>query len=174
MGMVRDGVVFLEGRGKKLLAELKERMKAAAEQMNFEGAALLRDRIGAIERTLEKQRIVSMTLKDQDIFGLYREGPLIQVCVLFIRQGKIMGSQPLRLLKFEGETADMLSSLLMQYYDHAEEIPPEVLIPALIEDHEIIQEYLEESGGRHCLLLFPGEAGDGNFCALRNRMRNTA
>jgi len=153
--MVRDGIVFLEGREKKLLGELKGRMKRAADQMNFEEAALLRDRIGAIERTLEKQRMVSRTVKDQDIFGLYREGPLIQVCVLFIRQGKIMGSQPLRLLKFEGETADMLSSLLMQYYDHAEEIPPEVLIPALIEDHEIIQEYLEEKRGKALSLVIP-------------------
>jgi len=155
LGMVRDGVVFLEGRGKKLLDELKERMKAAAEQMNFEGAALMRDRIGAIERTLEKQRIVSMTSKDQDIFGLYREGPLIQVCVLFIRQGKITGSQPLPLLKFEGETVDMLSSLLMQYYDNATDIPQEILIPAPIEDIEIIREWLEEKRGKALAVVIP-------------------
>jgi len=155
LGMVRDGVVFLEGRGKKLLDELKERMKAAAEQMNFEGAALMRDRIGAIERTLEKQRIVSMTLKDQDIFGLYREGPLIQVCVLFIRQGKITGSQPLPLLKFEGETVDMLSSLLTQYYDNATDIPQEILIPAPIEDLEIIREWLEEKRGKALAIVIP-------------------
>jgi excinuclease ABC subunit C len=158
--MVRDGVVFLEGRGKKLLDELQERMKAAAESMNFEEAASLRDRIWSIERTLEKQRVVSMTLKDQDIFGLYREGPLIQVCVLFVRQGKIMGSQSLPLLRFEGETADMLSSLIVQYYNRAEDIPREVIIPVSIEDCDVIREYLEEKRGKALSLVVP-QRGQG-------------
>jgi excinuclease ABC subunit C len=153
--MVRDGIVFLEGREKKLLGELKGRMKGAAEEMNFEEAALLRDRIGAIERTLEKQRMVSRTLKDQDIFGLYREGPLIQVCVLLIRSGKILGSQPLPLLRFEGETGDMVSSLLVQYYDSAAEIPQEILVPTPLEDSEVIHEYLEEKRGKPLSLVVP-------------------
>ncbi|OPY14691.1 MAG: UvrABC system protein C [Syntrophus sp. PtaB.Bin001] len=155
--MVQDGIVFLEGRAKKLLDELQRRMKTAAEQMNFEEAAILRDRIESIERTLEKQRVVSMTLKDQDIFGLYREGPLIQVCVLFIRQGKIMGSQALPLFRFDGETSDMLSSLIMQYYDRAEDIPREVIIPTPIEDYNVIREYLEEKRGKALSLLVPGK-----------------
>ncbi|SEM51682.1 Excinuclease ABC subunit C [Syntrophus gentianae] len=153
--MVRDGIVFLEGREKKLLGELKKRMTQAAEEMNFEEAAQLRDRIGAIERTLEKQRMVSRTTKDQDIFGLYREGPLIQVCVLLIRSGKILGSQPLPVLKYEGETKDMLSSLLVQYYDSAAEIPQEILIPYSLEDQEIMNEYLEERRGKALSLLVP-------------------
>jgi len=153
--MVRDGIAFLEGRGKRLLGELKARMMKAAQDLNFEEAALLRDRIAAIERTLEKQHMVSRTAKDQDIFGLYREGALIQVCVLLIRSGKILGSQPLPMLKFEGETKDMLSSLLMQYYEAAAEIPREILIPDLFEDQELMREYLEEKRGRALSLLVP-------------------
>jgi len=153
--MVRDGVSFLEGRGNNLLRELRERMKMAAEQMNYEEAAFLRDRIRAIEETLERQRMVSMTFKDQDIFGLYREGHLIQVCILLIRQGKILGSRLLPLLKFEGETADMLSSLLMQYYDQSVDIPQEILIPASIEDRQVIREWLEEKRGKGLSILIP-------------------
>jgi excinuclease ABC subunit C len=153
--LVRDGIAFLDGRGKRLLGELKARMMKAAQELNFEEAALLRDRIAAIERTLEKQHMVSRTARDQDIFGLYREGALIQVCVLLIRSGKILGSQPLPMLKFEGETKDMLSSLLMQYYDSTAEIPREILIPDLFEDQELMREYLEEKRGRALSLLAP-------------------
>lgn len=153
--MFRDGMVFLDGRGKKLLDDLKGRMKRAAEEMNFEEAALLRDRIGAIERTLEKQHIVSRTCKDQDVFGLYREGPLIQVCVLLVRQGKIMGSTFLPPLKFEGEIAGMLSSLLMQYYETVEDLPREILIPAAVEDQGVIGEYLEEKRGKALVVVAP-------------------
>ncbi len=153
--MFRDGMVFLEGRGKKLLEDLKGRMKRVAEEMNFEEAALLRDRIAAIERTLEKQRIVSRTFKDQDVFGLYREGPLIQVCILLVRQGKIMGSTFLPPLKFEGEIADMLSSLLMQYYETIEDIPREILIPATVEDQGVIGEYLAEKRGKSLTVVAP-------------------
>lgn len=164
--MVRDGIVFLEGREKKLLGELKGRMKRAAEEMNFEEAALLRDRIGAVERTLEKQRMVSRTVKDQDIFGLYREGPLVQVCVLLIRSGKILGSHPLPLLKFDGETGDMLSSLLVQYYDSAAEIPQEILVPTPLEDSEVIREYLEEKRGRALALLVPRRGRGGELLRI--------
>jgi len=153
--LVRDGIAFLDGCGKRLLGELKARMMKAAQELNFEEAALLRDRIAAIERTLEKQHMVSRTARDQDIFGLYREGALIQVCVLLIRSGKILGSQPLPMLKFEGETKDMLSSLLMQYYDSTAEIPREILIPDLFEDQELMREYLEEKRGRALSLLAP-------------------
>ena len=84
---VRQASLFIEGRQHELLAELRQRMAAKAEAMEFESAAKIRDQIQAVEKTLEKQRMVSHWGADQDIFGLYREGGYIEAQVLFVRQG---------------------------------------------------------------------------------------
>ena len=83
---VRQVSLFIEGRQHELLAELRQRMAVKAEAMEFESAAKIRDQIQAVEKTLEKQRMVSHWGADQDIFGLYREGGYIEAQVLFVRQ----------------------------------------------------------------------------------------
>ena len=90
---IDDAVLFLEGRETKLLDLLRKRMAEAAENLEFEEAARLRDRIAALETTVEKQRMVSADFKDQDVFGLYREDDHVQVCALRIREGKTLGTK---------------------------------------------------------------------------------
>ena len=82
-GLVRDSIAFLEGRERALIEELRVQMNAAAEALRFEEAASVRDRIAAIEQTLEKQRIVSLAGRSRDIFGLSRGEDLTQVSALF-------------------------------------------------------------------------------------------
>src|SRR3990170_1872720 len=89
---VRQAILFIEGKQNELLAELRLRMAGRAEAMEFESAAKIRDQIQAVEKTLEKQRMVSHWGADQDIFGLYREGGYIEAQVLFVRQGKLTGT----------------------------------------------------------------------------------
>ena len=142
--LVKDSIAFLEGREKKLLADLHARMRTASEELHFEEAAALRDRIAAIEKTLEKQRAQSMNVTDQDIFGLYREGDLTQICIIFIRNGKMLGKKVFPLLKLAGETPDLLSSLVKQYYDNSVHIPDGIILPFEIEDREVIRDWLSE------------------------------
>ena len=97
--MVRESIAFLEGRTGTLIAELRARMNAASSELRFEEAARLRDRVAAIEETVEKQRIVSVSEREQDVFGIYREGDLTQVCLLDVRQGKLMGKKTFPLAK---------------------------------------------------------------------------
>jgi len=144
--LVRDSVAFLEGRERKLIGDLRTRMKNASVQMHFEEAATLRDRIAAIEETLERQRVVSVNVTDRDVFGLYREGNLTQICVLFIRKGRILGKKEFPLLKVAGETSEILSSLIKQYYDSGAYIPEGVVLPCEIEDREVIKDWLSEKG----------------------------
>ena len=113
---VRQAMLFIEGRHQELIRELKQRMQEKSESLEFEAAARLRDQIQAVEKTLEKQRMVSHWGVDQDVFGLYREGGFIEVQVLFVRQGKLTGNQSYSLQDLEFPDEEIMDSLLTQFY----------------------------------------------------------
>jgi excinuclease ABC subunit C len=152
---IDDAVLFLEGRETKLLDLLRKRMAEAAENLEFEEAARLRDQITAVETTVEKQRMVSADFKDQDVFGLYREEGLVQVCALRIRDGKTLGTKKFPHIRTAAGDAEVLSSLLRQYYDVELFIPAEVVIPGEIEDGDVLAEWLSEKRGKKVDLIVP-------------------
>jgi excinuclease ABC subunit C len=153
--LVKDAVSFLEGREKKLISDLRSRMTAAAKELKFEEAAVIRNRIAAIEATLEKQRIVSMSFVDRDVFGLYTKGGLIQICAIFIRKGKILGRKKFPLFKIGADSSEILSSLLKRYYNGEVFIPEEIIIPDDIDDREVIEEWLAEKRGGKVSVVVP-------------------
>jgi len=153
--LVTDSIAFLEGREKNLLADLHARMKTASDDLQFEEAAVLRDRIAAIEKTLEKQRVESMEVTDRDVFGLYREGDLTQICIIYIRNGKMLGKKVFPLLKLAIKTPEILSSLVKQYYDSGVHIPDSVIIPCEIEDREIVMDWLSEKKSGRVYVMVP-------------------
>ncbi|MGA3206756.1 MAG: excinuclease ABC subunit UvrC [Syntrophales bacterium] len=154
-GLVNDSVAFMEGRGKKLMADLCERMDTASEDLRFEEAAVLRDTIAAIEETLEKQTVVSGFLKDRDVFGLHRKGNLTQICILYVRRGKIIGKKTFPLFRIGSASSEILSSLLKQYYDGGAYIPDEIIIPLNIEDRAVTAEWLSEKKGKKVSVAAP-------------------
>ena len=167
--LAKDGVAFLEGRENKLIADLCSRMNSATEHLNFEEAAVLRDRIAAIEKTLEKQRIVSMSFKDQDVFGLYREGDLTQICALYIRKGKLIGKKAFPIFKIGVDTSEILSSILKQYYDGDAFIPEETIVPHDMEDRAVIEDWLAEKKGRVVSIVVPGRGQGRDLLHLARR-----
>ena len=152
---IDDAVLFLEGRETKLLDLLRKRMAEAAENLEFEEAARLRDQIAAVETTVEKQRMVSADFKDQDVFGLYREDDHVQICILRIREGKTLGTKKFPPVRTAAVDAEVLSSLLRQYYDGELFIPAEVVIPGEIEDGDVLAEWLSEKRGKKVDLIVP-------------------
>jgi excinuclease ABC subunit C len=156
---VRQAILFIEGRQHELIAELKQRMQQKSDAMEFEAAAKLRDQIQAVEKTLEKQRMVSHWGNDQDIFGLYREGGFIEVQVLFVRQGKLTGNQSYSLQDLEFPDSEILGSLLTQFYQGQRFIPDEILLPSALEDAEVREEYLAERKGKKVSIQTP-QRGD--------------
>ena len=156
---VRQAMLFIEGRQQELIAELKQRMDAKAEALEFEGAAKLRDQIQAVEKTLEKQRMVSHWGADQDIFGIYREGGFIEVQVLLIRQGNSPGNQSYSLQDLEFPDEEIIGSLLTQFYQGQRFIPDEILLPVALEDADAREEYLAERKGKRVSIVNP-QRGD--------------
>ncbi|MDA8126373.1 MAG: excinuclease ABC subunit UvrC [Deltaproteobacteria bacterium] len=153
--LVRDGIAFLEGRERALIGDLRDRMNAAADALRFEEAAALRDRIAAVEATIEKQRIVSATGKNRDVFGLFREEDQTQISALFVRSGRVIGQKVFPLIRLRAETAEILSSLLARYYDGVADVPDEIVIPEALEDEAVLADWLSEKRGRGVAIVTP-------------------
>ena len=97
---VQDVALFLDGKDDELLKRLDARMKEAARDEHYEIAGAVRDQVKALERTLEEQRVVSADFRDQDVFGFYREGEFVEMVVLSIRNGKLLGRRNFSLWLF--------------------------------------------------------------------------
>jgi excinuclease ABC subunit C len=156
---VRQAILFIEGKQNELLSELRQRMAEKSEALEFEAAAKVRDQIQAVEKTLEKQRMVAHWGSDQDVFGLYREGGFIEVQILFVRQGKLTGSQSYSLEDLEFPDEEVMGALLTQFYQGHRFIPDEILLPVELEDAEVREEYLRESKGKRVSIFSP-QRGD--------------
>jgi excinuclease ABC subunit C len=126
---VRQAMLFIDGKQQELIAELRQRMQAKSDALEFEAAARIRDQIQAVEKTLEKQRMVAHWGADQDIFGLYREGGYIEVQVLLVRQGKLTDNLSYSLEDLEFPDEEIVGSLLTQFYQGNRFIPDEILLP---------------------------------------------
>src|SRR6266851_3888812 len=115
--------MLLEGRNLELLKEMRERMRGYAERLEFEEAARVRDRVRAIEKTVERQTVLHHWGGDQDVFGLYREGGFIEAIVLMVRHGKLTSTQSWSFQDLEFSDEDVLADLLTQYYSGARFVP---------------------------------------------------
>ena len=173
---------FLEGRDHELLDDLRVQMEAAAEREDFEEAARLRDRLFNIERTLEKQRITQTTTTDQDVIGLARQGSAVDLQILFVRGGLLIGRKDF----FWPHSADagdeeLVRSAIEQFYNKDGQPPKELLIPTDLDDATVIEEWLSgkrgnavrvvapERGVKHQLLLL---AEENAAAAVANHLRD--
>jgi excinuclease ABC subunit C len=156
---LREAILFIEGKRQELVDDLRGKMEEKAEALEFEAAAKIRDQIQAVEKTVEKQRMVSHWGGDQDIFGLYREGGFIEVQVLFVRQGKLTGNQTYSLEDREFPDEEVIEELLTQFYQGERFVPDEILLPVEIDDREAREEYLTERRGKRVSILSP-QRGD--------------
>jgi len=153
--LVSGATLLLRGKADDLLRELDEKMRAAAEAERFEEAGRLRDRVRAVERTIEAQAMVSRKFVDRDAFGLAREGARLEIQVLHVRQGKIAGGASHRFKDVAGDDAEALGSFLGQYYGEEREIPREVLLPLELDASDALAELWRERAGHPVELAVP-------------------
>lgn len=142
--MVREALLFLEGKNRQVLKGLEKKMHQAVATLAFEDAALFRDQIAALNRTLEHQVVAADHILDQDIFGLARHGASVGLALLFVRAGMISGSQNFFIADPLGKDEQILSQIIMQYYSSRRHPPRELLLPLGIEDEELVRQQLAE------------------------------
>ena len=153
--LVESVVAFLQGHRRELISDLKKQMNEASQDLNYEEAACLRDRITFLEHALEKQNVDWGVEKDQDIVGLYEQDDHYQICILFVREGKLLGSKSFVPIKVKTDTVEVVSSCLIQYYDSDAGIPDEIIIPCRLTDEQVIIEWLTEKKNRKVTLTVP-------------------
>ncbi len=155
--MIDDLCRFLRGHTEPVVARIKDEMLKASEALQFEKAAALRDQLVAIERVVEKQKVISAEQVDSDVIAFARSNGEACVQVFFIRAGKLIGREYFVLEGTADESgAQIVEQFVKQFYDEAAYVPPEVLLPEEIEEARIINEWLNSKrGGEKTALTVP-------------------
>ena len=165
---------FLSGKDGPVLAELKERMAEAAKAMNYERAAVYRDRIRAVEDVMQRQKAISTHASDQDVIAVVPEESDAIIQMLFIRSGRLIGSEHYVLEGGGSELpGEVILQFILQYYD-AENMPPqELLLSAEPPERDVLEQLLSELHGRRTYILTPlrGEKRKLVAMAQKNRPR---
>lgn len=145
--VVKEVILFLEGRNRELLGDLKLKMEKASEEMRFEEAARIRDQIRAVERVTEQQHVVSTKMEDMDVIGLAREGGTFQLVCLFVRKGRLSDTRDYRIQKKDSSPSEIIEAFLKQYYHQAPSIPKRILISDPVEEMDSISSWLSDLRG---------------------------
>ncbi len=147
---------FLGGSTKSLVNEMKAKLEAAAEQLDFETAAKYRDNIMALEAINEKQRVVLRSDKDMDIILTLKGREDSFIVVFYVRDGKLSGRENFE-MHTEGEesSGEMISSFIKQYYGELTSGPKEILTEEALSDANILSDYLSQLWGRKTSVFMP-------------------
>jgi excinuclease ABC subunit C len=143
---------FLEGDSERVLAQLEQRMRDAAENLQFERAAQLRDQIRAARQIVERQKVVSGKQEDEDIVAFAQDERTGEACVqvFFIRRGKLIGRESFVL---EGVAPDangeLIGAFVKQFYDEAAYVPPSIVLQKDLDERKIIEQWLRNRRNGH-------------------------
>ena len=166
---VAQAVSLLEGRHKEVIADLTAEMERAAEELRFEKAAQLRDRLRAIELLSKRQKVVAGSLADTDVTGFFRGEAKSCFVVLHYMDGDL-AAKDMELLEtpMEEETEDIVSSLVKQYYGSRNSLPKQILLPCEIPDRVPVTRLLSEQVGRKVELLTPQRGAKMDLIRMAN------
>ena len=155
--VIRQVILFLEGKHEEVVKSLQERMQKAAEELNFEEAARIRDRIKAVEQVLEKQRIVHTEGQDdQDVIALASSEDETCAQVFFFRSGKLVGREFFILQGTrDSSPGEVMSSFLQQFYESSPHIPAEIIAEVEPDDRAVMVQWLKEKRGASVTMTVP-------------------
>ncbi len=149
---------FLEGHTEDVTQDLERRIREAAEKLEFERAAALRDRLVTLRQVMSRQKVVSTAALNQDVIALARDDGNACVEIFFVRNGKLLGRE---FFVMEGgqyaDDQEMMAAFLQQFYSEAAWVPPEILLPEQITEAAVLQEWLRNKRGDAVYLQVPRE-----------------
>ncbi len=154
--VIKQVILFLEGKQEIVVQELEGRMKRAAEALDFEKAAILRDQIQAIHRVIEGQRIAATVRGEQDVIAFAQDKDQACVQVFFIRSGKLIGRESFVVQGTQHEEPpQIMTSFVKQFYSSSPYIPPLLLLQYPVEDMTVVKDWLQSKRGAKVALQVP-------------------
>lgn len=155
---LNQAIEFIKGGSKKTVSALNEKMLKASENLDFERAAALRDKIRAIEKITSRQKVVCQTTKNQDVFAVAQSSERACLAVLNFRQGLLCGSDHF-IFETGGSLSETRNELIGSYYMMNRDIPQRIIIDGEVSDKELLERYLENNCG-HKVELFMAQKGE--------------
>lgn len=158
--VLHDVEQFLGGKGDALVDDLRAKMEKAAEALEFERAATLRDQITSIEGVMSRQKVLNPDATDQDVIAVVKDDRGAAVQMLYIRHGRLIGQRQFYLDGAgDAAPADAVGEFVKQYYAEAPEVPQEVLLPVEIVEKHIVEQWLRQRRGSSVTVTVP-QGGD--------------
>lgn len=153
---IRQAQQILSGRTRDLERQLEEYMHSLAEDLRFEDAAVIRQRLASLREYTAKQKVTSADDIDRDVFAIARIGPMACTIIFTIRDGKLIGKRHFIVHATEETTdAELVASTLERWYVEGDVVPDEILLPCDIEDMDIIGQFLREKRGKVVDIVVP-------------------
>lgn len=155
--IIEDLSDFLKGNSRPVLKRLETEMQEAAETLDFERAARLRDRLTSVQRVIEKQQIVGDERTDWDVFGLSEDDLEASIQVLLVRKGRVVGRKGWIVDKIEPlAMPEFIARLLQEQYDESlQEVPKTILVPELPDEKDALEEMLRKRRGSRVEIIAP-------------------
>lgn len=144
--VIRQAVDYIRNGSQDSVERLTKEMEAAAEELNFELAAKLRDRIAAITKAADKQKIIDPNMKDSDIIAISQNGEKACASVLMYRGGRLFDKADF-FLGEEEEQSEMRESFITRFYSNRDSVPKEILLDEEIENYQLLEQWLREKSG---------------------------
>ncbi len=156
MKQIDEIIDVLEGKTDKLLKQISKEMEEASQNMQYEKAAYLRDKILAVERISERQKVSNISENDIDVIGLAKSDTRVCIEIFFVRKSKMIGREHYFLDDLIDEEAkEILSNFIKQYYMDRPILPNKIMIREDIEDKEVLQKWLSDTVGRKVEIKTP-------------------
>jgi excinuclease ABC subunit C len=154
--VIKQVILFLEGKEEVVVKQLQDKMNQAAEAQNYEKAAILRDQIKAIHQVIEGQRIATKVKGEQDVIAFAQDRDLACVQVFFIRSGKLIGRESFVLQGTEHEeTGQIMTNFVKQFYSSSPYVPPLLLLQHPVEDMAVVKGWLQSRRGNRVDIQVP-------------------
>lgn len=167
---VDGAVAFLKGDSRDIIADLRVKMEKAAEELDFEQAAKLRDRINSIERIKEKQKVVYKSVEEQDVFATADIDGSVCLAVLRFSNGRLFDSEHF-FFDDPGDKESMRSDFITSYYSMRDNIPKRVTVDGEVADRELLEQWLSEKKGKKVTVFVPAR---GEQLEIVNMCRKNA
>lgn len=168
--LVQQMCYYLEGRSDDLTRVLREQMEQASEDMSFEKAAEIRDRLTDIEILMSKQKVVEFSGINRDVLGISRTEQAALIEMLIIRGGRLIGTDNFYFeVDLDTPDSEVLTAFVEQFYFSIPRLPDEVILPSVIEDMDLMTEWLTESSGVDVKLTLPEDNRGNELVEMANK-----